>query len=96
MNHPQCFAYDIIRTYYSDLMKQTCSLQAGDINTLIKMTVCLLGLNKKSFPPVSISSHSLRAGGAMAMHLNKSINHDKICKQWRWLVVLGYISHVHS
>jgi hypothetical protein len=83
MNHPECFATDIISTYYSDRAKQTQPLQAGDINKLVKTAVCLLGLDKKGFPPECISSHSLRAGGAMAMHLN-NIDRDKIRKQGRW------------
>jgi hypothetical protein len=53
------------------------------MNTLIKSAVSLLGLDKKGFPPASVSSHSLRAGGAMAMHLN-GIDRDKIRKQGRW------------
>jgi hypothetical protein len=83
MNHPQCFADDIISTYFSDRTKQTRPLQSSDMNTLIKTAVCLLGLDKKGFPPESVSSHSLRAGGAMAMHLN-NIDRDKIRKQGRW------------
>jgi hypothetical protein len=39
--------------------------------------------DKKGFPPKAVSSHSLRAGGAMAMHLN-NIDRDKIRKQGRW------------
>ncbi|MCK7490473.1 MAG: hypothetical protein MZW92_00725 [Comamonadaceae bacterium] len=53
------------------------------MNKLIKKAVVLLGLDKKGFPPESVSSHSLRAGGAMAMHLN-NIDRDKIRKQGRW------------
>ena len=41
------------------------------------------GFGQKRFPPVSVSSHSLHAGGTMAMHLNH-INCDKIWKQGRW------------
>jgi hypothetical protein len=50
---------------------------------LVKSAVSLLGLAKKGFPPASASSHSLHAGGAMAMHLN-NIDRDKIRKQGWW------------
>jgi hypothetical protein len=50
---------------------------------MIKATVCALRLDQKGFPPEAVSSHSLRAGGAMAMHLN-NIKRDTIRKQGRW------------
>jgi hypothetical protein len=83
MNHSECNAEDIISTYHSPRTRSTRPLQARDMNTLIKSAVSLLGLDKKGFPPASVSSHSLRAGGAMAMHLNH-VDRDKIRKQGRW------------
>jgi integrase len=83
MTHPQCTALDIISTYYSPTAKCPRPLQSSDINTMIKSAVRALQLDKKGFPPESVSSHSLRAGGAMAMHLN-NIDRDKIRKQGRW------------
>jgi hypothetical protein len=83
MNHPECTEEDIISTYYSPRTRSARPLQSRDINTMIKSAVSLLGLDKKGFPPASVSSHSLRAGGAMAMHLN-NIDSDKIRKQGRW------------
>jgi integrase len=61
-------------------------LQAYDINNnnMIKTAVRAIKLDEqKGFPPESVSSHSLRASGAMAMHLN-NIDHDKIREQARW------------
>jgi hypothetical protein len=49
---------------------------------MIKTAVSLLGLDKKGFPLEAVSSYSLRAGGAMAMHLNDT-DRDKIRKQGR-------------
>jgi hypothetical protein len=83
MSHSECTEKDIISTYISPITKEARPLQSGDINKLIKNAVVLLGLDKKGFPPESVSSHSLRAGGAMAMHLN-GIDRDKIRKQGRW------------
>jgi hypothetical protein len=82
MSHPQCSATDIISTYYSPHAHRPLALQPGDINTAIKITVRAIGLDKKGFPPNSVSSHSLRAGGAMAMHLN-NIPSATIRKQGR-------------
>jgi hypothetical protein len=59
MNHPECTDEDIISTYYSPRTRSARPLQAGDIITLIKSAVALLGLDKKGFPPASVSSHSL-------------------------------------
>jgi len=83
MNHPKCTETDILSTYYSNHAKRPRPLQASDINKMIKSAVRALKLDEKGFPPESVSSHSLRAGGAMAMHLN-NIDRDKIRKQGRW------------
>jgi hypothetical protein len=80
---PKCTNLDIISTYYSPAAKGPRPLQAGDINKIVKSAVRALHLDKKGFPPEAVSSHSLRAGGAMAMHLN-GIDRDKIRKQGRW------------
>ena len=56
---------------------------SGDINTFVKNTVSSLGLEASGFPRQSVSSHSLRAGGAMAMKLN-GIDRDTIKKFGRW------------
>jgi hypothetical protein len=81
MNHPECPKKDIISTYYSPRTRSTRPLQAGDINKMIKTVISLRGLDKKGLPPAVVSRHSLRAGGAMTMHLNKNIDQNKIKKQ---------------
>jgi hypothetical protein len=58
-------------------------LQASDINTMVQTMVRALQLDKKGFPPDAVNSHSLRAGGAMDMHLNH-IEWNTIRKQGRW------------
>jgi hypothetical protein len=83
LNHTMSSGTDIISTYYSPSAKRSIPLQAGDINTMVKTAVRALHLDKQGFPPESVSSHLLRAGGAMAMHLN-GIDRDKIRKQGRW------------
>jgi len=56
---------------------------ASAINTAIKQAVVDLGLDKKGLTPDLVSSHSLRAGGAMAMHLN-GVSPITIQKMGRW------------
>ena len=58
-------------------------MYAGDINAFIKGTVVTLGYTKSGFDPKLVSSHSLRAGGAMAMKLN-GIDRDTIKKFGQW------------
>lgn len=83
ITHPKCSNKDIISTYTSPAAKDPRPLQAGDINKMIKTAARALRLDKQGFPPDAVSSHSLRAGGAMAMHLN-GIDRDTIRKQGRW------------
>ena len=59
LSHPLGSTQDIISTYYSSATKTLRCLQAGDINHILKAAVIAIGLDKKDFPPSSISSHSL-------------------------------------
>lgn len=82
MNHSQGNENQIISTYFEAHWGAQV-LRCGDINTAVKKAVRATGLVEKGFPPSSVSSHSLRAGGAMAMHLNK-VSSDTIRKMGRW------------
>ena len=53
------------------------------INNAIKRTIYQLGLTQFGYSNTNVSSHSLRAGGAMAMKLN-GIDTITIKKQGRW------------
>ena len=83
LSQPTGSPNDIISTYYSPQTRSLRCLQSGDINKMLKAAVIATGLDKKGFPPSSISSHSLHVGGAMAMHLN-GVPCDTINKQGRW------------
>jgi hypothetical protein len=69
----------------------TCYLASGrewyispnDINQALKQAAAAIGLFKLGYCKNDISSHSLRAGGAMAMHLNGCTD-LQIRKQGRW------------
>ena len=53
------------------------------MNTAIKNAVNALGLHRYGLLTAHVGSHSLRAGGAMAMHLT-GVRHDIIKKMGRW------------
>ena len=56
---------------------------ASDINRAVKLAVGQLGLIAKGFNLQDVSSHSLRAGGAMALKLH-GYDRDTIKKMGRW------------
>ncbi|KAG7353946.1 hypothetical protein IV203_003302 [Nitzschia inconspicua] len=63
-----------------------------DITTALKNTVQVLGLSRYNITPADISSHSLRAGGAMALHLGGVPAHTiKILVRWSSDTFLLYI-----
>ena len=80
----------IISTYFTNKTEQV--LRATDINSAIKAAVVQLGLRKYGFNPEQISSHSLRAGGAMALHLNhQSSATIRLMGRWSSDTFLDYI-----
>ena len=74
---------DILGTYFTDHRRYKSHIVEKNINDALKRTVVALNLVASGFPPDAISSHSLRAGGAMAMHLN-GVSPVTIRKQGRW------------
>ena len=72
-----------IGTYFSSRAHKGRIVGPTDINTAVKQAVTDLGLARNGLLASHVGSHSLRAGGAMAMHLNH-ISHDTIKKMGRW------------
>jgi hypothetical protein len=72
-----------IFTYTHPLKIGWQSITAQNINDTLKLAAREIGLYQLGFTPGDISSHSLRAGGAMAMHLN-GIDANTIRKMGRW------------
>lgn len=75
-------------------------INATDINKALKEAGGAIGLYAADvgFKPTDISSHSLRAGGAMAMHLN-GVSEITIRKQGRWKsssFMLYIQEHIHQ
>jgi hypothetical protein len=58
-------------------------VRATEMNTAVKHAVVALGLDRNGLTPALVGSHSLRAGGAMAMYLN-GVPHATIKKMGRW------------
>ena len=73
----------IIGTFFTPTCPQGKGVTASKINNTIKRTVKTLNLNKQELLPEHVGSHSLQAGGAIAMHLNK-VDHNIIKKMGRW------------
>jgi hypothetical protein len=71
-----------LSTYY-DLAAFPQQIKPADVNKCLKSTVISLGLERYGITRELVSSHSLRAGGAMAMSLN-GIDPIVIKKQGRW------------
>ena len=67
-------------------------ITAENIGDTIKLAVVTTGLHKKGITPNDVGSHSLRAGGAMALKLN-GISDTTIKKagRWRSMAFLQYI-----
>jgi hypothetical protein len=80
----------IISTYFTNGRGKI--LRTTDINSAIKAAVIYLGLRKYGFNPDQISSHSLRAGGAMSLHLNNQSSATiRLMGRWTSDTFLDYI-----
>jgi hypothetical protein len=83
-----------ISTYYNPATKQPSQVYPTQISTTIKQTVLALGLHQFGFTEQTVSSHSLRAGGAMAMKLN-GIDDTIIKKHGRWSSDT-FLTYIHT
>jgi hypothetical protein len=73
----------IISTYFPHGSRTGKLMRGSDINCALKAAVTKLNMKQHGFQVAQISSHSLRAGGAMALHLNNVPTHT-IRKMGRW------------
>ena len=72
-----------ISAYWKKPTSNSKHIMASNISAFVKDCIDILGLTKHGFHRNNVSSHSLRAGGAMAMHL-ANIDHAIIKKFGRW------------
>jgi hypothetical protein len=84
----------IIGTYFDTHYPKGFTINARQITTTLKRAVRELNLQRHGIHPDQISSHSLRAGGATALHLNgydaKTI---QLLGRWSSDTFLTYIHH---
>jgi hypothetical protein len=73
----------IISTFFSPKYPAGRALRTGCITRALQTAVTHLHLDRQGIRPTDVSSHSLRAGGATAMHLN-GIPDSTIQKMGRW------------
>ena len=73
----------IISTYFTHPHAQPRMLTANEMTRAVRIAVADLGLERNGLSPAQVGSHSLRAGGAMAMYLN-NVPHDTVRKIGRW------------
>ena len=70
------------------------AVTAHNINCLLKQAAGEIGLYTRGYEPSDISSHSLRAGGAMALHLNGA-DAQTIQKLGRWKSTT-FLQYIHE
>jgi hypothetical protein len=74
---------DSVLSTYFDEQGEAVFLQGDNIMKAVRLAVTALNLPQAGIKAKQVGSHSLRAGGAMAMKLNGS-HHDTIRKFGRW------------
>jgi hypothetical protein len=70
-------------------------MRATDINSALKAAVTCLDMKKHGFQVAQISSHSLRVGSDMALHLNNIPTH-MIRKMGRWSSDTFLCHYIHE
>lgn len=83
-----------ISTYYDTMTRQPSQVYPSHISKTIKQTILDLGLQQFGFSEHTVSSHSLRAGGAMAMKLN-GMDDIIIKKHGRWSSDT-FLTYIHT
>ena len=72
-----------IHCYYNPLFTHWKNVTADNINNAVRAAAGQTGLYTRGYEPSDVSSHSLRAGGAMALYLHK-VPISTIKKMGRW------------
>ena len=80
--------------YKSDRTATWTSVTSQDMVTVVRSAARALGLHRQGIDPDLVGSHSLRAGGAMAMALH-GIKTEVIMKHGRW-TSLTFMMYIHN
>jgi hypothetical protein len=84
--------HTMLGTFFTSIHKPGRQITPHDISSAVKNTTQTLGLARFNIHPEDVSSHSLRAGGAMAIHLGgASATTIKILGRWSSDTFLLYI-----
>ena len=83
-----------ISAYFTHDSKTPRLLHSKDMNNAIKQAVSALKLERHGLSPNLVGSHSLRAGGAMAMYLN-NVPITTIKKLGRWASD-AFLMYIHE
>jgi hypothetical protein len=82
----------MIGTYFTSPKHPAQQVTPGEITAALRNTTNVLGLDKYNIHPGDVSTHSLRAGGAMALHLGGASAHTiQILGRWSSDTFLLYI-----
>ena len=81
-----------LRTYYDHLGRG--NVTEGDIVKTVRVAAAALGLRAQGFQEERLGSHSLRAGGAMALKLH-GYDDTTIMKMGRW-TSLTFLQYIHN
>ena len=80
--------------YKADQTAQWTSITSQDMVSVVRTAARALGLHRQGIDPDLVGSHSLRAGGAMAMALH-GIKTEVIMKHGRW-TSLTFMMYIHN
>ena len=83
-----------IHTVHHPLYSRPRHVTANHINQVLKTAAEAIGLHHHGYQPSDVSSHSLRAGGAMALHLN-GCDPTTIQKMGRWKSQT-FLTYIHE
>jgi integrase len=82
----------MLATYFPNPGSSGWHITSTDITHTVKGAVQALGLARYNIPPDQVSSHSLRAGGAMALHLGGAPSHTiQLLGRWSSDTFMVYI-----
>ena len=84
--------YILLCSYWNGLRWD--EVTAENIGDAMKVAVVTTGLHEKGITPNDVGSHSLRAGGAMALKLN-GISDTTIKKAGRWRS-MAFLQYIHN
>lgn len=99
MSYKNCLVYcwqnnSLICDFYDETSVTFSMVQAQHVQDMVKAMVVKLNLTEKGMTPVLVGTHSLRAGGAIALKLH-GYDNTTIMKMGRW-TSLTFTMYIHN